>query len=89
MSNESITLDFPNANSKQATVYLLKESEPGNLQSHSSTLNGRLLEWKTHEPLPELARNVATLPIQLPGYSQFFIVINQNQGMLNQEKKRN
>lgn len=81
--NEPYTLDFPQLSNKQATAYFFTEGEAGNLLSLDSRLNGHLLKWTTHEPLTNMKGNVTTLPIKVPGNSQFYIVLNQTTGKLD------
>ena len=79
MSNTSFTLDFPQITNKQVIAYILKEGESGNLQSKSSRLNGAPLSWSTHQPGPNMRGNATSLPLTIPDYSQFFIIVNRTQ----------
>lgn len=76
LANETFTINFPQFEGNRANVYVLKEADSGNLSSRYSKLNGKLLEWKADEPLPEMRGNETKLPITLPGYCQFFIHIS-------------
>ena len=82
LDNASFTLDIPSLTNKQATVYILNSNDSTNLASKTSMLNGRAIEWDTHQPDPDLNGVVVSLPIQIPGYSQFFIVANQSSGTI-------
>ena len=74
VSNTSFTLDIPQLMNKNVVLYLYKEGEPGNLQSDKARLNDQLLDWDVHRPIANAKGNYTTLPITLPGISQFFIV---------------
>jgi ATP-dependent Zn protease len=78
IGNSSYTLDFPQFSNRNVTLYLVKEAYSGNLGSNLSTLNGEILNWAKHQPEAQLKGIVKTLPIVLPEYSQFFIVIGEN-----------
>jgi hypothetical protein len=77
MSNDSFVIDFPQFSNKQVIAYVIKEGEPGNLESKSSRINDKLIEWVTHGPGPNIQGSITNLPISLPGFSQFFIVADQ------------
>ena len=73
LANYSISLALPQLTNNQVVVYIVKESEPGNLQSKTTKLNGEVMDWTSHEPIFNIKGNVTTLPIEIPPYSQFFI----------------
>src|SRR3569623_880061 len=77
MSNDSFVIDFTQFSNKQVNAYVIKEGESGNLESKSSRINGKLIECVTHGPGPNIQGSIMNLPINLPGYSQFFIVADQ------------
>lgn len=82
LSADSLNLNLPQSFDKQVTVYQIESSQAPNqnlsyLAAESSTLNGKLLEWVSQQPLVGLNGRVQTLPVTLSGYSQFFIVIEQ------------
>lgn len=77
IANYSFTFDLPQLTNKQVVVYIIKESEPGNLESKTTNLNGELMEWTSHEANVNMKGNVTTLPIEIPAYSQFFIEAGQ------------
>uniref|UniRef100_A0A914E6A2 Heparanase n=1 Tax=Acrobeloides nanus TaxID=290746 RepID=A0A914E6A2_9BILA len=79
ITNDSLVLDVPQLSNKQVTLYLLKEGEPGNLESATSRLNDQQILWDTHLPVANLRGNHTSLPITLPPYSQFFIVLGSDQ----------
>ena len=79
ITNDNLVLDIPQLSNKQVTLYLLKEGEPGNLESATSRLNDQEILWDTHLPVANLRGNHTSLPITLPPYSQFFIVLGSDQ----------
>lgn len=81
LSNDTTTIDLPEIQNKQITLYLVQSSTPGDLLS-LNMLNGQFLEWTTHLFYPNYVGNVTTLPIKLPGFSQFFVIVNQVKGIL-------
>lgn len=75
LSNASFTLNFPDFSNFDATLYLLKEGEPGNLTSKTSRLNGQPLSWMSHEPIVSIQGQPVTFPLEIPAYSQIFITL--------------
>ena len=70
VANYSFTLNLPQLTNNQIIAYIIKEGEPGNLQSKNSRLNGEVMEWQPHVPIVNIKGNATTLPIEIPPYSQ-------------------
>src|SRR6185437_282280 len=78
LSNDSFTLDLPGISYKTVTTYVLEPADSGrSLQSFTSKLNGNVISWSKNANVPDLTAqgNLTSLPVTLPGYSQFFVVI--------------
>jgi hypothetical protein len=82
VANSSHILDFPQISNKQVTTYIIKEGEPGNLQSSTSSLNGQILEWATHQSIVNIKGQSTSLPLEIPAYSQFFVILGQEKGRI-------
>ena len=78
LSNSQFSIvDFPGV-PRQVTAYILTPGEPRNLATETINVNGNVLQWTSHQAYPDIQGYETTLPIQIPAYSLFFLVLNQS-----------